>query len=71
MEIPDGFEGDYPGDVMLRINVPLYGSKQGTYCFFKTFAKHVKEMMYKQSKADPCLHFCLGSKYDGHTVGMG
>ena len=27
------------------------------YCFFKTFAKHVKNMTYKQSKADPCLYF--------------
>ena len=39
------------------MNVPLYGTKQVAYCFFKTFAKHVKNMTYKQLMADPCLYF--------------
>ena len=39
------------------MNVPLYCTKQVVYCFFKTFVKHVKNMTYKQSKADPCLYF--------------
>jgi hypothetical protein len=57
IEVPDGFEEWYPGDVVLRLNVPLYGTKQAAYCFFKTFATHIKNVNYKQSKADPCLYY--------------
>ena len=39
------------------MNVPLYGTKQAAYCFFKMFARHTKKMTYKQSKADPFLYF--------------
>jgi hypothetical protein len=39
------------------MNVPLYGTKQAAYCFFKTFATHIKNVTYKQSKADPCLFY--------------
>ena len=57
IEVPDGFKEWYPGDVVLRMNIPLYGTKQAAYCFFKTFATHIKNMTYKQSKADPCLFY--------------
>jgi hypothetical protein len=57
IEVPDGFHEWYEGDVVLRMNVPLYGTKQAAYCFFKTFASRIKNMTYKQSKADPCLYF--------------
>ena len=57
IEVPDGFHEWYPVDVVLRMNVPLYGTKQAAYCFFKTFAAHIKNVTYKQSKADPCLYF--------------
>ena len=39
------------------MNVPLYSTKQAAYCFFKTFATHIKNVTYKQSKADPCLYY--------------
>jgi hypothetical protein len=39
------------------MNMPLYGTKQAAYCFSKTFVKHVKNMTYKQLKADLCLYF--------------
>ena len=39
------------------MNVPMYGTKQAAYCFFKTFAKQVKHKKYQQSKADPCLYY--------------
>jgi len=39
------------------MNVLLYGTKQAAYCFFKTFKKLIKNMRYKQSRADPCLYF--------------
>ncbi len=55
--MPDGFKEHYSGDVVLHMNVPIYGTKQATYCFFKKFKKHVKNMMYEQSQADPCLYF--------------
>jgi len=42
---------------VLVINVLLYGPKEVVYCFFKTFAKHVKNMTYKKPKADLCLYF--------------
>ena len=57
IEVPDGFQKWYPDDIVLRMNVPLYGTKQVAYCFFQMFARHTKKMMYKQSKADPCLYF--------------
>jgi hypothetical protein len=57
IEVPDGFHEWYEGDVVLRMNVPLYGTKQAAYCFFKTFASRIKNLTYKQSKADPCLYF--------------
>jgi hypothetical protein len=57
IEVPDGFREWYPHDVVLQMNVPLYGTKQAAYCFFKTFATHIKNATYKQSKADPCLYY--------------
>ena len=55
--MPDGFEKWYLKDIVLRMNVPMYGTKQAAYCFFKTFAKQVKNKKYQQSKADPCLYY--------------
>jgi len=57
IEVPDGFHKWYKGDVVLHMNVPLYGTKQAVYCFFKTFTSRIKNMTYKQSKADPFLYF--------------
>ena len=57
MEVPDGFERYYSGDVVLQLNIPIYVTKQGVYCFFKMFKKHVRNMTYEQSQADPCLYF--------------
>ena len=57
MEVPDGFKSYYSGDVVLRMNVLIYGTKQVAYCFFKTFKKHVRNITYEQSQADPCLYF--------------
>ncbi len=56
-EVPDGSEEYYSGDIVLCMNVLLYGTKQAAYCFFKTLKKHVKNMTYEQSQADPCLYF--------------
>ena len=57
IEVPDGFHEWYEGYVVLRMNVRLYGTKQAAYCFFKKFALRIKNVTYKESKADPCLYF--------------
>ena len=57
IEVPDGFKSWYPDDVVLCMNVPMYGTKQAAYCFFKMFAKHMKDKNYQQLKADPCVNF--------------
>jgi hypothetical protein len=44
IEVPDGFHEWYEGDIVLCMNVPLYGSKQAAYCFFKTFRLQIKNM---------------------------
>ena len=60
MEVSDGFERHYSGDVVLCMSVPIYGTKQAVYCYFKTFKRHVRNMTYTHSQADPCLYFAWG-----------
>lgn len=57
IEVPDGFQEWYQSDIVLHMNVPLYVMEKAAYCFFKTFAKHIKNMSYMQSKVDPYLYF--------------
>jgi hypothetical protein len=65
IEVLHGFLKWYKGDIVLRMNIPLYGRKKAVYCFFKTFPSRIKNMTYKQSKADQCVYFaCIG----GETV---
>ena len=64
MKVPDGWEKFYPDDVVLKVNVPIYGMKQAGSCFYKTFVKRVKHVpgrRYDRSKADPCLYFVWSS----------
>ena len=56
-EVPDGFQKWCQGDIVLHMNILLYGTKQAAYCFFKTFAKHIENMTYKQPKAEQYLYF--------------
>ena len=53
MGIPDGFEQYYGDDEVLRINVPIYGTKQAAHCFYKVLVDKVKARNYNRSKADP------------------
>ena len=57
MEVPDDFQEWYEGDVVLRMNIPIHVTKQAAYCFLKIFAGQIKNITYKQSKGDPCMHF--------------
>ena len=59
IEVPDGMENYYgkKEDVVLLLNVPIYGTKQAASCFYKTLIKKMKDRGYERSKADPCLYF--------------
>jgi Reverse transcriptase (RNA-dependent DNA polymerase) len=67
IEVPQGFEGYYDEDYVLKRNVPLYGMKQAASCFYKKLVKAVKKRNYERSKADPCLYFTWK---DGRRVVM-
>ena len=58
IKIPDGFECFYGKDKVLKLKVPIYGTKQAASCFYKTMVEEIKERKYECSKADPCLYFC-------------
>ena len=57
IEIPNGFHKFYGKDEVLKLSVPIYGTKQAALCFYKTLVKKVTERKYERSKADPCLYF--------------
>ena len=54
MEVPDGMEEYYGSkdDVVLRMKVPIYGTKQAAECFYKELVKKSKEKGYERSNAD-------------------
>jgi hypothetical protein len=56
MDVPEGFEKFYPGNVVLLLLKTLYGTEQGAIA-----TKKLLEAMYnmglKRSPADPCLYF--------------
>eukprot|EP00984_Skeletonema_dohrnii_P034690 scaffold33638_cov142-Skeletonema_dohrnii-CCMP3373.AAC.8 len=56
-EVPDGFEQWYDDDDVLLMNVPIYGTKQASQCFYRAFVEGVLSMKYQRSKADPCMFF--------------
>lgn len=57
-EVPDGWESFYGGDDVLLMNVPIYGTKQASQCFYKAFVKGmVESKKYRRSKAQPCMFF--------------
>lgn len=57
VEIPEGFEEWYDDDEVLRMNVPIYGTKQASQCFYRAFVEAMKKLGYKRSKADPCMFY--------------
>jgi hypothetical protein len=54
MEVPDGMEQYYGSrkDVVLRMMVPIYGTKQAAECFYKKLVKKAKEKGYERTNAD-------------------
>jgi hypothetical protein len=69
MEVPDGMEQYYGSrkDVVLRMLVPIYGTKQAAECFYKELVKKAKEKGYECTNADFTL-FKLWTKEGGFLV---
>lgn len=57
MKVPQGWEECYEEDTVLKVNVPIYGTKQGAACFYRKLVKVLKAKEYQRSKADPCLFY--------------
>jgi hypothetical protein len=57
MDVPEGFEKFYPGNVVLLLLKTLYGTKQGAIAFWKKLLEAMYNMGLKRSPADPCLYF--------------
>jgi hypothetical protein len=59
IDVPDVMDKFYGSqdDVVLLLNVPIYGTKQAAHCFYQTLVKKVKDRNYNRLKADPCLYY--------------
>ena len=59
MQIPDGMEEFYGSRAskLLKLNVPIYGTKQAANCFYQRLVEEVEDRNYKRSQADPCLYY--------------
>ena len=57
MEVPQGFEKFYPGNVVLLLLKTLYGAWQGARAFWIKLLEALHGMKCERSKADPCLYF--------------
>ena len=60
-EVPDGMEEYYGAkkDWVLLMNVPVYGTKQASACFYKALVRKNKNRGYKCSMADTTLYFTV------------
>jgi Reverse transcriptase (RNA-dependent DNA polymerase) len=57
LEVAQGFEQYYPKDLVLLLKQTLYGTKQAALQFWHELVKVLTGLLFKQSKADPCLFF--------------
>ena len=60
-EVPDGMEECYgpKQDWVLLMNVPVYGTKQASACFYKALVRQNKSRGYQCSMADTTLYFIV------------
>ena len=58
MKVPEGFERYYPNQVCLLPLKSIYGFKQAARAFWHELNKALLDILYKQSPANPCLHYC-------------
>jgi hypothetical protein len=56
LDIPQGFEKFYEKDRVLHLNRTIYGLKQAALAFWKELLQAFKNMGFRRSPADPCLH---------------
>ena len=51
IDVPDGMSKYYGRreDVVLLLNVPIYGTKHAAHCFYQTLVKKVKDRNYNPS----------------------
>jgi len=57
VKVPDGFGQFYDEkNEVLKMNVPIYETKQAPHCFYKALVSKVKDRKYEVSNADPCLY---------------
>ena len=57
MKVPEGLEKYYPASVCLLLLKTIYELKQAARAFWRELTKALMDMLYKQSPADPYLHF--------------
>ena len=57
MEVPQGFEKHYKGNVVLLLLKTLYGTKQAAMAFWRKLVEAFHKIGFNRSKADPCLYF--------------
>ena len=57
IKVTYGFKQYYGHDKIMRLNVPIYGTKQEAYYFYKALVEKVEDRKYCRSKADPCLYY--------------
>jgi hypothetical protein len=66
MYIPEGMKKWYThlkGEHVLKLLVPIYGTKQAARCYFDKAKGVLQKLQYEGSKADPCLFFEWQEKF--------
>eukprot|EP00957_Ditylum_brightwellii_P115950 8844114-Ditylum_brightwellii.AAC.1 len=48
MKVPQGFEKHYPDNVVLRLLMAIYGTKQAAMAFWQELLKCMRHMGYKR-----------------------
>ena len=55
MEQPKGYEEFEKEDLVCKLKKSLYGLKQSSRCWSRTFRESMESLNFKQSQADPCI----------------
>jgi len=57
VNVPEGFERHYQGDLLLLLLRTIYGLKQAARAFWRELSTALKDMGFIQMPADLCLYF--------------
>ena len=55
IEIPEGLEGEFEADSVLKLNKAIYGLKQSPRVWKKTLVKFLNQLELNQLKTDTCV----------------